>query len=119
MRITLAQINFVIGDIEGNKEKIIVAAQQSKGSSLVVFPELALCGFFPHNLLSYNDFMERCEKAVDEIAEKCDTIPLLIGAPVRNTSGKGKPLFNAAIFLHQGKRQIFKKKNIGFDNALE
>ena len=43
----------------------------------------------------------------------CSTIPLLIGAPVRNTTGKGKPLFNAAVFLHQGKRQIFKKKNIG------
>ena len=42
MRITLAQINFVIGDIEGNKEKIITAAQQSKGASLVVFSELSL-----------------------------------------------------------------------------
>ena len=119
MKITLAQINFVVGDIDGNKEKIIEAAQQSKGSSLIVFPELSLSGFFPHNLLSYNDFIERCEKAVDEIAERCDNIPLLMGAPVRNTSGKGKPLFNAAIFLHQGKRQIFKKKNIGFDNAFE
>ena len=63
MKITLAQINFVVGDIDGNKEKIIEAAQQSKGSSLIVFPELSLSGFFPHNLLSYNDFIERCEKA--------------------------------------------------------
>ena len=119
MKITLAQINPIVGDIDGNKEKIIAAAQQSKGSSLVVFPELSLCGFPPYNLLGYSDFIERCEKAVDEIAERCDTIPLLIGAPVRNTSGKGKPLFNAAVFLHQGKRQIFKKKNIGFDNISE
>ena len=110
MRITLAQINPIVGDIDGNKEKIIAAAQQSKGSSLVVFPELSLCGFPPYNLLGYSDFIERCERAIDEIAERCDTIPLLIGAPVRNTSGKGKPLFNAAVFLHQGKRQIFKKK---------
>ena len=119
MRITLAQINFVIGDIEGNKEKIIAAAQQSKGSSLVVFSELSLCGFPPFNLLGYTDFIERCEKAIDEIAERCDTIPLLIGAPVRNTSGKGKALFNAAIFLHQGKRQVFKKKNVGLSNYFE
>ena len=119
MNITLAQVNFIVGDIEGNKERIIEAAQQSKGSSLVVFPELSLCGFPSHNLLAYNDFIERCEKAIDEIAEKCDNIPILIGAPVRNTSGKGKPLFNAAIFLHQGKRQIFKKKNIGLDNIFE
>ena len=112
MKITLAQINFIVGDIEGNKEKIIAAAQQSKGSSLVVFSELSLCGFPPFNMLAYNDFIDRCEKAIDEIAERCDTIPLLIGAPVRNTTGKGKPLFNAAVFLHQGKRQIFKKKNV-------
>ena len=115
MKITLAQINFIVGDIDGNKEKIIAAAQQSKGSSLVVFSELSLCGFPPYNLLSYTDFIERCEKAIDEIAERCDNVPLLIGAPVRNTSGKGKPLFNAAIFLHQGKRQIFKKKNVNSD----
>ena len=112
MKITLAQINPIVGDIDGNKEKIIAAAQQSKGSSLVVFPELSLCGFPPHNLLAYSDFITRCEKAIDEIAERCDNVPLLIGAPIRNTSGKGKPLFNAAVFLHQGKRQIFKKKNI-------
>lgn len=119
MKITLAQINPVIGDIEGNKEKIINAANQSKGSSLVVFPELSLCGFPPYNLLGFTDFIERCENAIDEIAKCCDTIPLLIGAPVRNTSGKGKPLFNAAIFLHQGKRQVFKKKNIGFNSKFE
>ena len=112
MKITLAQINFIVGDIEGNKEKIIAAAQQAKDSSLVVFSELSLCGFPPLNMLAYNDFIDCCEKAIDEIAEKCSDTPLLIGAPVRNASGKGKPLFNAAIFLHQGKRQIFKKKNV-------
>lgn len=119
MKITLAQINFIVGDIEGNRDKIIEAAQQSKGSSLVVFSELALCGHPTYNLLSYTDIIERCENALEEIAKKCDTIPLLIGAPVRNTSGKGKPLFNAAVFLHQGKRQIFKKKNVGYDNKSE
>ena len=119
MKITLAQINLIVGDIEGNKEKIISAAKQSKGSSLVIFSELSLCGFPAYNLLGYTDFIKRCEKAIDEIAKECDTIPLLIGAPVRNTSGKGRPLFNAAIFLHQGKRQIFKKKNVGLNNYFE
>ena len=114
MKITLAQINFIVGDIEGNKEKIIAAAQQARGSSLVVFSELSLCGYPPLNMLAYNDFIERCEKAIDEIAERCCDIPLLIGAPVRNITGKGKPLFNAAIFLHQGKHQIFKKKNVSY-----
>ena len=112
MKITLAQINFIVGDIEGNKEKIIAAAQQAKDSSLVVFSELSLCGYSPLNMLAYNDFIDRCERAIDEISERCQETPLLIGVPVRNTSGKGKPLFNAAVFLHQGKRQIFKKKNV-------
>ena len=120
MKITLAQINFLVGDIEGNKEKIIAAAQQAKGSSLVIFSELSLCGFPPFNMLTYNDFIERCEKAIDEISERCGDIPLLIGAPVRNTT-EGKPLFNAAVFLYQGKRQIFKKKNVStyFEPANE
>lgn len=119
MKITLAQLNYITGDIEGNKEKIIAAAQQAEPSSLVIFSELSLCGYFPHSLLDYNDFINRCEKAIDEIAERCHSIPLLIGSPVRNNSGKSKPLFNAAVFLHQGKRQIFKKKNIGFGNRYE
>ena len=114
MKITLAQLNYIVGDIEGNTEKIINAAKESKGSTLVIFSELSICGCPPYGLLNYESFISRCEKAVDEIAEKCPDIPLLIGTPIRNTSGKGKPLFNAAIYLFQGQRQVFKKSQIGF-----
>lgn len=120
MKITLAQINCTIGDIDGNVEKIIAAAKQAKGSSLVVFSELSVCGFPPYGMLQYDSFIDRCEKAVDKIADNCYDIPVLIGAPVRNTSGKGKPLFNAAIYLFQGQRQVFKKTQLGFsDNRYE
>lgn len=120
MKITLAQINYIIGDINGNVEKIIAAAKQAKDSSLVVFSELSVCGFPPYGILQYDSFIDRCEKAVDKIADRCSDIPLLIGAPIRNTSGKGKPLFNAAIYLFQGQRQVFKKTQLGFpDNRYE
>lgn len=119
MKVTLAQLDYVVGDIEGNKEKIIAVAQQSAGSSLVVFAEMALCGCPSYGLLQYDWFIDKCEKALDEIASRCDNIPILVGAPIRNNSGKGKPLFNAAVYMFQGQRKVFKKKQLGISDRYE
>ncbi len=113
MKVTLAQLDYVVGDVDGNVKKIIDVAQQSAGSSLVVFAEMAICGCPPYGLLQYDWFIDKCEKALDEIATRCDNIPILVGAPVRNVSGKGKPLFNAAVYMFQGQRKVFKKKQLG------
>lgn len=115
MKIALAQLNYCIGDFEGNTNKIVEAALQAKneGAGLVVFSELAVSGYFPFDCLRFSDFLERCAHSLDVIAERCHDIPVLVGCPVPNTADGQKPLFNAAVFLDHGRRQVFCKKHIG------
>ncbi|MCR5014043.1 MAG: NAD+ synthase [Bacteroidales bacterium] len=119
MKIALAQLNYCIGDFEGNTEKIIKAAKQAKAedADLVVFSELSVCGYFPFDCLEFSDFIEKSQRSLDRIAQQCVDIPVIVGCPIANGAEGQKPLFNAAVFLHQGKRQVFKKKHIG-DNPL-
>jgi NAD+ synthase (glutamine-hydrolysing) len=84
---------------------------------LVAFSELSICGYFPFDCLEFSDFIEKCQWALDQIAEKCHDVPVLLGTPLHNGIEGQKPLFNAAVFMYQGKRQVFKKKHIG-DNPL-
>ncbi len=119
MKITLAQKNFSTNDIELNVNKIIDAAHEVKGSSLVIFPEFAVCGMNPYKRLSDDGFVEKCEKALDRIAVECEHVPVLVGCLLRNTSGKGKPFYNAAVYLFQGQRKVFKKKQLGLSDRLE
>ena len=102
MKITLAQIASVAGDIEGNTAKIVEAAHKAKASTLVIFPELAVSGVCSAEMLKSPGFIGRCEKALDTIAVECENIGLLVGCPV------GK--YNAAVYLFQGQRKVFKKK---------
>lgn len=102
MKITLAQIKCVAGDIDGNVKKIVEAAHKAKASTLVIFPELSVCGVPAYDMLESPDFVERCEKALDKIAAECENIGVLVGCPV------GK--FNAAVYMFQGQRKVFKKK---------
>jgi NAD+ synthase (glutamine-hydrolysing) len=120
VKIALAQLNYRIGDFEKNIEKIIDFAQIARLSDadLVVFSELAVCGYPPFDLLKMNDFIRKCEQAVDTIAEKCFDIPILLGTPQKNSSGKGNPLFNTAVFLHQGKRKYFGKTTLSENIVL-
>lgn len=115
MKIALSQLNYCIGDFEGNTEMIVAAAMKAKseGADLVVFSELSVCGYFPFDCLDFTDFIDKCQHSLDEIAERCFDIPVLVGCPLRNEMDGQKPLFNAAVFLFQGKRQVFKKKQIG------
>lgn len=104
MKITLAQISCVAGDIEGNVAKIIEAAHKAKASSLVIFPELAVSGACNAEVLKTSGFIDKCEKALDKIAAECETVSVLVGCPV------GK--FNAAVYMFQGQRKVFKKKQL-------
>ena len=119
MKIALAQLNYCVGNFEQNTKKIIDAALKAKaeGADLVAFSELSICGYFPFDCLEFSDFIEKCQWALDQIAEKCHDVPVLVGAPLHNGIEGQKPLFNAAVFMYQGKRQVFKKKHIG-DNPL-
>lgn len=102
MKIFLCQQNYTIGAIAANTEKIIAAIREAKaaGGDLIVFSELTVCGYFPHDLLQYEGFTDRCLAAVELIRREADTIGVLLGAPARNESPTGKKLYNAAYFLY-------------------
>ncbi|MES2430651.1 MAG: NAD+ synthase [Bacteroidota bacterium] len=102
MKICLAQQNYHIGNFESNTQKIICAIDLAKeqGADIIVFSELSVCGYPPRDFLEFNDFINKCKEAIDEIKEHADTIAVLVGAPDRNTVKEGKDLFNAAYFLY-------------------
>lgn len=105
MRIALAQQNYHIGNFEANTQKIIEAIENAKQqqADLVVFSELSVCGYPPRDFLEFNDFINRCYQAIDEIKEHADTIGVLLGSPSHNPKIEGKDLFNAAFLLYDKK----------------
>ena len=114
MKIFLAQQNYHIGNFEENTEKIIAAIREAKqrGGELVVFSELAVCGYPPRDFLEFNDFIERSLASIDMIAAETNDIAALVGAPSRNPAPEGKNLFNSAYFLYQGKTQAIINKTL-------
>lgn len=112
MKIALAQLNYHIGNFEANTEKIIsnIKAAKGKGADLVVFAELAICGYPPRDFLEFDEFISLCEKSTLTIAEHCHDIACIIGLPVKNDVLQGKDLFNAAYFIENGKVKAVTKK---------
>jgi len=111
VKIALAQLNYHIGNFEDNTSKIIQMAQKAAamGADLIVFAELALSGYPPRDFLEFDDFIDKCELSARQIADSCPNIALIVGSPVRNLSGKGKPLYNAALFINQSVIREFHK----------
>ncbi len=112
MKIFLAQQNYHIGNFELNTKKILDAVLEAKkqGGDLVVFSELSICGYPPRDFLYFNDFIEKCNRAVDEVKRAAVGIAVLVGAPERNHIIEGKDLFNAAYFLADGEiKQVIHK----------
>ncbi|MCG8696428.1 MAG: NAD+ synthase [Bacteroidales bacterium] len=105
MKIALAQLNYTIGDFEGNTNKIIetILEVKQKGAELVVFSELSVCGYPPLDLLEHKYFIDKCEDSLQKIASASDDIGVIVGAPKLNSERKGKNLFNSALFFHNGK----------------
>ena len=103
MKIFLAQQNYHIGNFESNTQKIICAIDEAKkqGGDIIVFSELSICGYAPKDFLEFEDFINKCYKAIDEIKQHADTIGVLVGAPDRNPVREGKDLFNGAYFLYE------------------
>src|SRR4029453_9626275 len=102
LNIALAQLNPVVGDIDGNVAKVRQARQQaaSLGADLVIYSELNICGYPPEDLVLKPAFQAACEAAGTELAaDPADGGPaLLVGSPWRN-DGK---LHNAVILLAEG-----------------
>ncbi len=114
MKIALAQLNYHIGNFSSNKNKILsnIEKAQSQGADLIVFSELAISGYPPRDFLEFNDFINKCWASTEKIAETCKDIAVILGLPTRNTAKKGKPLFNSAAFIEDGKIKEIKHKSL-------
>lgn len=113
----IAQLNPVIGDLLGNCDRILAAVQKlaKQGVQLVLTPELSICGYPPRDLLMNHQFVRNMETAIAELASKLPPdVAVLVGTvsvnPHANQSG-GKPLFNSAALLRDGRvQEIFHKR---------
>lgn len=105
MKIVLAQLNYHIGNFESNVSKIkrVIADAKRDKADLVVFAELAICGYPPRDFLEFDEFIGNCEAALKEVASYCTGIAAIIGSPVKNPEKSGKSLYNSACFLAGGK----------------
>jgi len=108
LKIGLAQINLLVGDIEGNTQKVIEITRQAEqqGLDLVVFPELTLCGYPPEDLLHRPGMHRRIEQALTHLGETITDTAILLGYP-RQIDGQ---LYNSAGLIRHGKIQAEYKK---------
>jgi NAD+ synthase (glutamine-hydrolysing) len=105
MRLGLAQINTTVGDLAGNRRKILDAYARlvAQGAELVIFPELVVCGYPPRDLLFKRRFVPDVEDSLRQIASAIGEVPAIIGTVETNTSGVGRPFYNTAAFCCGGK----------------
>ncbi|OIP75558.1 MAG: NAD+ synthase [Oscillatoriales cyanobacterium CG2_30_44_21] len=113
----VAQLNPVIGDLVGNCDRLLTAIQEfaAKGVSLVITPELSICGYPPRDLLMSQQFVDDMETAIAILASKIPSdIAVIVGTVCPNPDAAkvgGKPLFNSAALLQDGKiKQVFHKR---------
>ena len=117
MKIAIAQINPIIGDLPGNAQKILEMSQQAvlTGVRLLLTPELSICGYPPRDLLLNPTFVEAMDKTLQKLAEDLPTnLAVLVGTVVINSQAHitgGKNLFNSIALLENGKiKQLFHKR---------
>jgi len=103
MKISIAQINYHIGNFEGNFASMKDAVDQAKaeGADIVCFSELATCGYPPRDFLEFEDFIRLSEKTIDKLIALTEDIAIVVGAPTRNPVPEGKDLYNSAYFLYE------------------
>ena len=114
MKIALAQINPTIGDFDGNVGKIVEFTQRAvdEGAQLVVFPELAVCGYPPADLLEKPVFVARAEEAMAQIAHDTAHLPIAIvcGYVTPAPHGSGKHVMNSAALVSSGHVEFVQSK---------
>ncbi|MBN2863341.1 MAG: NAD+ synthase [Bacteroidales bacterium] len=105
MKITIAQLNYHIGNFDLNKTRICQAIKKAKKekADLIVFSELCVPGYPPLDLLDRLDFIRKCDQTVSEIAQECKGITAIVGSPVVNKNPEGKKLYNTALVLAEGR----------------
>lgn len=112
MKIALGQINPTIGDFRGNSQKIIETAREAlkRGADLALFPELAVCGYPPRDLVEKPAFVARTQKTVNEIAVAVPEIAIICGFLLPTRGETGRSVMNSAAMLRDGQVQFVQSK---------
>lgn len=105
MKVALAQINTTVGALQANTNKMLALIAQAReaGAELLMFPELAITGYPPMDLLDRESFVEANLACLDELRKASHGLTVVVGFVDRNLTNKGKRLFNAAAVLQNGK----------------
>ncbi len=108
LKIALGQINPTVGDFEGNVSRIVKFARRAYdgGAHLAVFPELALCGYPPRDLVEKPEFVDRCERELARLAKLLPDVTVLVGYVRRSDVKQGKPVADTAALLCRGRRVL-------------
>ena len=114
MKIALAQINPTVGDFVGNATKIVHYALRAReaGAEVVLFPELAICGYPPRDLVERASFVTRNHEVAEEIAQKTVGITTIVGLVTPAASETGKSVMNSAAVLRDGKIAMIQSKRL-------
>lgn len=104
MKFALAQVNVHIGNFESNYQKFVdlIESAKSQNVDVIIFPELAICGYPPRDFLDYQHFVKQCDLYIAKLAKVCVGITSIIGSPSFNIHKEGKSLYNSAYVLADG-----------------
>ncbi len=120
MIIALAQLNYKVGDLDYNFEKISSAINFAKKekAELIIFSELAITGYSPMDLLYNKQFIKKSINKLQELSNICDNITAIIGAPSISEISKGKVVYNSAWILNNGEAKAVAHKTLLPTNGL-
>ncbi|QXP84352.1 NAD+ synthase [Methylococcus sp. Mc7] len=112
LRIAIAQLDFLVGDVEGNADRVLAASVRARdelGAHAVVFPELALAGYPPDDLILRPDFLAAVETALTALADQVHGIDVIVGFPERHD---GLPFNSAAVLRDGGIHKVYRKQTL-------
>src|SRR3954468_3629507 len=114
MRVTIAQINTINGDLKGNTQKIVQAIEKARsdGSDLVVFPEVVTHGYTSQDWFQDPDIIEHCEEPLGEIIPATKGLTVVLGTIRKRNDNEGRKLFNCAAVIHDGELLGFEDKTL-------
>jgi len=114
MKIALCQINPIIGNLDYNKEKIVKGYEKGvkAKADLVIFPELALVGYPPLDLVEKSEFRKSVNKKINELAKITGNVGLLFGAITEDDDLIGTNIHNSAVLCYKGKVQFIQPKSL-------
>ncbi|MDK9699929.1 MAG: NAD+ synthase [bacterium] len=117
MKIAIAQLNPIVGDIAGNLTKLLASCRDAAnhGAELIVAPELYLCGYPPRDLLSYEWFLDKLDQAIIELCNASREFPtfgIVVGTVRRSGKLTGKGFYNSAVLIENGKILLEQHKQL-------